>query len=1581
MPDGKKKYVPMSVEEFSKQSKGKPDKGTVTFYDLNGEPIGEQKPEKKSWLESLFNSQTYAPKDGLSREKILTGGGASFSGSPTNIPTGQAGVKNLVEKGGGYNPMSVVKSSAEGIASGIGRLGESVEAAKSGDILGAILGGASGAVQTGFGALTPAIPALGAFTYGTNVASEVLPEKVVSYATAPVSTGLKDAGVEPESLAGKSAAELGDLAANILVAKGISKVAGKGKAPVETPVEFDPTVDKIVADKLNPKNAQVDVRQAMTPKPEEQLQRGEYKPVIEKQTGNRVAPKEAEQRLQGELKAAEQKSQQGKPVNPVKKFDYEVPQSDFIKEVERVNGKLKDVDIETVKMEHEAVVKQALKKGKVVPEEVLKDYPDLQPKEVKGQTSILDINVPKLQEELKTLKSKSGDLARRGDLVARPEKLKEINAEYQKNEARIAQIESQLSDFNQTRKYFGDQVFSGEELNEPAFGFKLKDPEGEYYPIREEGSQYLAIDKNGKWVIKNKKDKNKPFLDGVEIVRDFDQNDKVIADIIGERYGKNNTNNNLEAVKDMLSRGKSTEEISKVLDIPKGEVESYAKEVKPESGEVEFPLERVASAYSGLHLSPSNSAKAEKGVFEKATEELKSEITKYIPDIPEDKLNSTVKKFQEDYLKAREMVWKRADNAYSSSAAGSSNFNTKQANQRGSSLDKAELEFDKWLKDESSRIESELGIDQIKAEKKAASDTKKAEAKERAKEKIVNYWDKLKPGDEINVGGNAPVKIAKKNKFSVETESGSKYTLKELYGIDHKEAQGILNEVVRKESSKTEETKPEGKPDVIPESNTAQTPEKVIPVREAPRKRIISEESYQQARENILKKTQNLNSGVDPTILKDYAVVGAYHFENIVKQGIREADRFRYWVKDMVKEYGEEIRPQLRKIWDEISGNESIKSVMESDRKRKLSEIQNKGKEISDDIYTKNRELTEKNSSPKAKIISIVKTGNDNIKKGLKNAFVPISSALYDIHPEFKQTLRKFELNTGRNTIRRHNEIIPFLDKATKMNKSDIMDFDLARKNGDAVKINEIVKRYGMENEYRQIRNILDELYTESNKVGYEVNYRQNYHPRMIKDFKGFVKYFEGREDWNKFQQLIDERQMKLGRDLTFEEKATVINNALRGYNPGVGLSKTGQMKNRVLDTIDGEINQFYYDANESLVRYIDQTTEAIEARRFFGKGDLGDLDNSIGAYVLDATSKKKLTVEQANELTDILKARFKNARMNPALNTVKNISYIASLGSPTSAITQIGDLAIPLYRTGIRNTLKALGKGIAGENKVKLTDIGVMTDKIAQEFADKSRRSQAVRAIFKATGFEYIDKLGKETLVNSLYEKYKKQSQNPNKEFTDRVKKQFGDESGKVIDELKSGELTDNVKLLLFNELLDTQPIALSEMPKAYLKTGNGKIFYMLKTFAIRRIDYFRNETFKLMKTDPKQGIANLVKLTTAIMLMDASADELKDLLLGRQTKLSDRVVDNMLRMMGFNKYSVAQANRQGVGRAIAESILPPTDFIDDIYKDVRDLASGNKVKYNTLKDIPVVGKVAYNQFVKDNTQKRKSAKRISTN
>lgn len=365
------------------------------------------------------------------------------------------------------------------------------------------------------------------------------------------------------------------------------------------------------------------------------------------------------------------------------------------------------------------------------------------------------------------------------------------------------------------------------------------------------------------------------------------------------------------------------------------------------------------------------------------------------------------------------------------------------------------------------------------------------------------------------------------------------------------------------------------------------------------------------------------------------------------------------------------------------------------------------------------------------------------------------------------------------------------------------------------------------------------------------------------------------------------------------------------------------------------------------------------------------DYTENIGAYINDLIIQGKLHKNDEKALREILEARFNERGTTGVVHNYKNVSYIMVMGNINSAITQIGDLAWAAYvgkawtPKGFVETTKNLAKSVFKQSNITKEDLGI--ERMAQEFADYDSFSNIVSIVFRSVGLEKMDSIGKEVLINNVFTNYKNQVQTEKgrQELLKKIRPTFGKESNQVINDLIANVPSENVKMLLYSRLLDFQPVALSEMPEYYLKGGNWRILYMLKTYTIKQFDVFRNEVYREYKNgNAKQklnAVKNLVQLLGVLTLANAGADELKDIILGKEIKLSDNIIENLYTIGGANRYVRMQARREGIGTAATQMVLPPYQFINDFGKDVTDGSFFSIEESRSLQNLPVIGKLAY--------------------
>jgi hypothetical protein len=673
-------------------------------------------------------------------------------------------------------------------------------------------------------------------------------------------------------------------------------------------------------------------------------------------------------------------------------------------------------------------------------------------------------------------------------------------------------------------------------------------------------------------------------------------------------------------------------------------------------------------------------------------------------------------------------------------------------------------------------------------------------------------------------------------------------------------------------------------------------------------------------------------------------------------------------------------------------------------------------KPISGKDYEENRaQLT---ASP---FSSAFKQAKTDMGHEVSRIFAPVSTRLKLINPKLSEKVRSLDYSTLKNIQKYAGMVEPLLKKAKTMTRPDAMDWDYARKNSDVPKINELVKKYGMEKEYAEARKMFDELRDEAIDVGLDIREIEGYWTRKVKDYKGLLGEMN-REEMGIFTKILSEKAAKMGiqiEDLDPDMRATLISNIISGGPTGLGVSAT---KSRVFQKIPPRLNRYYLNSDAAVLEHISSMVQAIEKRKFFGKipekvaemrrqkyaaqakvreyeekmktdpraqwkrdnwaGEVQlleaaiqkyalqrDFTDNIGAYIDELIVGGEIKPSEENDVAEILNARFHEKGPKGFWQLYKNFSYMDTMGSPISALTQIGDLAWAMYENGMISGLKNAYKSAIGQSKITREDAGI--SRIAEEFADQSKLGGAVAWVFKHTGLEKMDAIGKEALINSALERY--QAKNP-EDLKKEIQHIMGEETDNTVYALKNDIIDDNVKRLIYSRLADFQPVGMSEMPQGYLTAGNGRIFYMLKTFTLKQFDVFRNEAIHKISSGTRaekiDGLKNLIKLTMFFVLANATADELKDFILGRKTDFSDRVADNVLRLAGASKFITWTARTEGVGSTLAKQILPPFKFIDSLTKDVYN--AGDDKGMELTSSIPLVGKLAYWHLGRGTTKRK---------
>lgn len=286
-------------------------------------------------------------------------------------------------------------------------------------------------------------------------------------------------------------------------------------------------------------------------------------------------------------------------------------------------------------------------------------------------------------------------------------------------------------------------------------------------------------------------------------------------------------------------------------------------------------------------------------------------------------------------------------------------------------------------------------------------------------------------------------------------------------------------------------------------------------------------------------------------------------------------------------------------------------------------------------MYKQNEELADSINQQETlayKIKNNINNITDMWKSFYDTVILPIDTRLGRISPQLKQILRKHTFDLSYQSKKDCDKITPFLlkikeikdsKKMIEFNKTQFNAYNLlsyALNNRDSYTVNKIVKILGIEKEFENVRELLDELHDETVAVGLEVGYLESYYPRMVQTDKteAFVDLFErlAREEEvdlkNQLLELDEAQYSDVKRTIrdndihglwNSADKAKLINTTIRGFGKNnIMLSRIGQLKfERLIDKLTPEQQRFYEPIEKALSNYVIGARKNIEERKFFG--------------------------------------------------------------------------------------------------------------------------------------------------------------------------------------------------------------------------------------------------------------------------------------------------------------------------------------------------------------------------------------------
>ena len=431
--------------------------------------------------------------------------------------------------------------------------------------------------------------------------------------------------------------------------------------------------------------------------------------------------------------------------------------------------------------------------------------------------------------------------------------------------------------------------------------------------------------------------------------------------------------------------------------------------------------------------------------------------------------------------------------------------------------------------------------------------------------------------------------------------------------------------------------------------------------------------------------------------------------------------------------------------------------------------------------------------------------------------------------------------------------------------------------------------------------------------------------------------------------------------------------------------------KRRIIKEIDDTNIGFYNSSDNSIVNYLREVNHQVQLRNFLGKSgkyiDDADshLDDTIGEFIENEARLGKLDAADIDDLKEILKSRFIAGEKGLAnsVRAVKNIGYLTTISNPYSALIQFGDIGASMYTNGIINTVVNGAKILKGGKKISYDE--TFGQKLMAEMAHTNPQGKLKFKNIKTSGdvldiamslsqFKRVDMFGKDIVLNSALSKWGNIGKNKalQAEFKIKYRNSFTkEEMDNLISDFSnlkiypnSAPLTDDIKFVLFNELMDVQPITMSQMPTAYLNAtktagGFGRLMYQLKTFTLKQMDIVRTRALqKIANGRVVEGTAELAKYSLILGGTNATAQTIKrqvqDWIEGGDRM--DRWLDEnptAVSMIGFNilkLWGVGERERNyltstAIKRLWQDQLTPvPVSKLDDAFR----VAQGNKEFYD---------------------------------
>lgn len=570
-----------------------------------------------------------------------------------------------------------------------------------------------------------------------------------------------------------------------------------------------------------------------------------------------------------------------------------------------------------------------------------------------------------------------------------------------------------------------------------------------------------------------------------------------------------------------------------------------------------------------------------------------------------------------------------------------------------------------------------------------------------------------------------------------------------------------------------------------------------------------------------------------------------------------------------------------------------------------------------------------------------------------------------------------------------------------------------------------MVEQFAGTGAMEEVGQIMDEIYAKLDqcrdelvKRGVPVGFIAEYWPRYVADRQGFAEYFghnapitqtEGR-----IKELVDTLKGKFPKASLDEINRMAIDSINRQWHKyEMGEDVTSLHERGNYFTTD--TSTFYEDPFETLARYFENVNRTLLMRELTGRVMESEEDEgySLGfnkalvIYKKDPSemNRIKFTENETGQLGKAFAAAL--TKRNPNWEALDNFAkkmkmYVNKvgneesafvkfwqrtnamlLGNPISTLSQFNELPLIIKAWGLDITNEALKEAVdeilneakKDPDSPDLENVNVQALQELIRYKDNDMLAKLTEMAHTVSGFSGMDILLKNTEIKACLKGARKilKSGDVNDVKFKRLMRLFDNtfpeliysdkERMDVIEQLKAGELTDNVKFFAFNYLSNVQPINMAEVPTGFLTSrAAGKLIYQYHTTALRQLEYVADDVKWSFENLPlKDAIKNLLSYFAFFMAIGVPVEVLQNLLRGRKTNLAEAAVYSPFQLLSINEYTIASIRKKGLFSGIIDELSPTFRVGDDVTKDVIRVLTMKDYQGNAIKDLPIAGPFVY--------------------